>query len=1236
MHTPVIRVTDFTSQVDSAQIAIECANIEFSYDNENGTTFDMKELIDDLNKPLDLDTIEIAGKGNKIFKVDVLHDTGAAANFIGTRLVTKWLECDFIGKYWVKPLPTSIQVIFANNETESIDSFLPLQIRANGVQLKIALMISRSTAKIIIGRKTSKELGLGQEKRSIPPKIEINSIKLAAVPQAKSRIEEIPQEDGTVKILVRNEVLENTLVTTSHVPPGKSSKNRELIVEKLAAYMERMDQIERTTLEETVLMDRVVIVDKLAKENQRLPWEPMCENLTDRYRMTLNAKSSNDLVLVVPDSGPAYLTQRNKTRDAKKSLKAHQFQTSPYQSFTEVPAKCMAFNAKVDLSQSFQSVLIDEKLRRLYATRVWSSAEHKEIIYRWKTLVQGCEYSSMSFKEVVNYLLEKLRANNSIAEMIAKEDLYFFYLQDDINIAASSKESCQIGMETLLNLLKHYNFRVNIKKLVTPTETLNFCGFNIGPGGVVPCPTRTPITALFADEAWSQFKKGGEKLKWFRSIAGTFQYFRNFMHSDQFRRLRVFYDLIQKINQLGPNSISKEEESEAQEALYELVNFVTNGLPKLTLARFNIGDVISIVIVDSNHDAWSAVLVRMIRQVTDPGEGIHQLPEFVKLVEKIKDEVPTVEVPEFFSIVPTRICGKVWSKSADLNRGSTVLERLSQFEAVSEMRPLLLGPVIVVNDNHNTVWEIKDPQTDLTGAAVTQYIIYKQEVTEHIWMDRESLPKIPDMIARIIAKQSQQVKKEQLEIACKCISTVECNAVRNLDRAESNRDVRLAILEGLESDEDTTIHGVKLQNIWKYLNDPREDCPKNICNMATKFIINDGLLKLMPRTSDKEKDPDKQRLYIPQSLTDGILLNNPTPTPIRNALIFLAHTHYRTGHLGRDETYKTLDNRYYWPNMGSDVAKFCASCKVCMQTKDAERRLAGELSSTTAKEAELFKSFMVDFTGPFVNGMYVLGIIDFYSRYLELIPCERMDVETYLKAIFDNIILKHGVPARIHGDAGRTFASNAAKLLGQELGINLTHGTTYNPRVQGLIESSFKGVKQSIASCLADNPNVPFDRLIQIAASIHNHHPHRATGISPYQVITGQSPTKLSDIPAYEVSRLHQRSLIVEEQREHYRLIHEVARKTYTELMIEEYNKKAKKYKFNPGDIVYRHKPNTFGDPTVSGPHRIIKKDGINTWTITTASDYDGQDSCHDRVAENQLRKLTPAEHLRTGLPTAN
>ena len=39
------------------------------------------------------------------------------------------------------------------------------------------------------------------------------------------------------------------------------------------------------------------------------------------------------------------------------------------------------------------------------------------------------------------------------------------------------------------------------------------------------------------------------------------------------------------------------------------------------------------------------------------------------------------------------------------------------------------------------------------------------------------------------------------------------------------------------------------------------------------------------------------------------------------------------GHFGITKTLDVLDELFFWPNMKSDVSKYCANCIICLQAK---------------------------------------------------------------------------------------------------------------------------------------------------------------------------------------------------------------------------------------------------------------------------------------------------------------
>ncbi len=66
------------------------------------------------------------------------------------------------------------------------------------------------------------------------------------------------------------------------------------------------------------------------------------------------------------------------------------------------------------------------------------------------------------------------------------------------------------------------------------------------------------------------------------------------------------------------------------------------------------------------------------------------------------------------------------------------------------------------------------------------------------------------------------------------------------------------------------------------------------------------------------------------------------------------------GHWDSNSNYRFVRERYWWPNMRSEVTKLAQSCDVCQKAKWANRKeLTGKFSIS-----RLFHTWCIDFAGP--------------------------------------------------------------------------------------------------------------------------------------------------------------------------------------------------------------------------------------------------------------------------------
>ena len=102
------------------------------------------------------------------------------------------------------------------------------------------------------------------------------------------------------------------------------------------------------------------------------------------------------------------------------------------------------------------------------------------------------------------------------------------------------------------------------------------------------------------------------------------------------------------------------------------------------------------------------------------------------------------------------------------------------------------------------------------------------------------------------------------------------------------------------------------------------------------------------------------------SLTsDGILsfkgrMCIPSDDELRTQILTEAHATPYSVHPGATKMYKDLKERFWWPEMKGDVAKFVEKCLICQKIKAEHQRPAGELQPIEIPEWK-WEQISIDF-----------------------------------------------------------------------------------------------------------------------------------------------------------------------------------------------------------------------------------------------------------------------------------
>ncbi|HAW51789.1 MAG TPA: hypothetical protein DCX54_05580, partial [Flavobacteriales bacterium] len=330
-------------------------------------------------------------------------------------------------------------------------------------------------------------------------------------------------------------------------------------------------------------------------------------------------------------------------------------------------------------------------------------------------------------------------------------------------------------------------------------------------------------------------------------------------------------------------------------------------------------------------------------------------------------------------------------------------------------------------------------------------------------------------------------------------------------------------------DPNVPLHDV--DDIYNIDQAPRaEITPETLRN---ETLLDPVLSKLIPFITKGVK-PDKEErksffsegmVYINHfeclSIKDGIIyytgpsLNGKTPLEriclpfsLQKEAVYWCHSDpaNTSGHIGIQNTYAKMKQRFYFPNMLSYCACLIQNCVNCIKKKPTYQKshvMHREILSYFGQR--IYSDIVGPLTGSLHNGKtcrYFLTIQDGFTRYLMAIPIPDMTTETVAKAIIENWILIFGCFEVLHTDRGTQFTSHLFHEIMKGLGVTKTVTPAYSPegdrverahRVLGEILRSDNRFSERnwtaklATACLAYNANV-----------------NRVTGQSPFEAVFGR------------------------------------------------------------------------------------------------------------------------------------
>lgn len=215
------------------------------------------------------------------------------------------------------------------------------------------------------------------------------------------------------------------------------------------------------------------------------------------------------------------------------------------------------------------------------------------------------------------------------------------------------------------------------------------------------------------------------------------------------------------------------------------------------------------------------------------------------------------------------------------------------------------------------------------------------------------------------------------------------------------------------------------------------------------------------------------------------------PETLRDRMCQLAHE----GHPGQSAMKSRLRDKCWWPNMDKQIIKTCETCEGCRLVHSADPPAPMSRRSMPDKP---WIHLAIDFLGPMPSGEYILVVVDYYSRYVELEVMTKITAYETIQRL-KKIFKTWGYPRTITLDNAKQFVSREFGLFCDTKGIILNHSTPYWPQANGEVERQNRSLlkRLRISNALYGSWKTEMDDYL----ILYNNTPHSVTGRAPSELL---------------------------------------------------------------------------------------------------------------------------------------
>lgn len=199
---------------------------------------------------------------------------------------------------------------------------------------------------------------------------------------------------------------------------------------------------------------------------------------------------------------------------------------------------------------------------------------------------------------------------------------------------------------------------------------------------------------------------------------------------------------------------------------------------------------------------------------------------------------------------------------------------------------------------------------------------------------------------------------------------------------------------------------------------------------------------------------------------------------------------------------KNLARQYcYWPGLDKDIELLAKNCSTCVQKLPAPPKVWHPWNYPEGPWCRLH----IDYAE--FEGVYLLIIVDAYSKWLEVFPTSKMTSTATINFLRETFA-RFGLPKLIVSDNGPQFTSNEFAVFLARNGIKHVFSAPFHANSNGQAERYVRTVKEGLK---ADQRGSIRDRLARILLAFRRA-PSATTLVSPAELMLKWTPRTRLDL----------------------------------------------------------------------------------------------------------------------------